>query len=267
MTITSTKCGLCGKTFNFNTSFFAPSPDSAGFFIGNICPECSDRRQLKVLQQAEEVERANTAARWNTEQTIQVELVNKAQKQLELNRRQFEISQQQELENQIRREQFEVELERGRLNALVQIEERKRNPGEYECIACRFVTLKYRSTKCTSCQASIPSEYWEEVDERRAKRVEVERAEERLRIESKRKDDENRKALRLQVQQIKRENIAFHVFKGAGWGFGIGCILAIPGYYIFFALVGLWAWNQGRGVSAGNMAAISVIALTTVLGA
>jgi len=38
------------------------------------------------------------------------------------------------------------------------------NPGQYDCPACLYRTLKRRATRCPTCQASIPSEYWSQVD-------------------------------------------------------------------------------------------------------
>ena len=50
------------------------------------------------------------------------------------------------------------------------------NPGDYDCPACLYRTLKYRATRCPMCRADVGSGYWIGVDTRaRAAKEEWER--------------------------------------------------------------------------------------------
>ena len=40
------------------------------------------------------------------------------------------------------------------------------NPGDYECPACGYKTLKYRRTACPKCRREVSADYWVKVDER-----------------------------------------------------------------------------------------------------
>jgi len=81
-----------------------------------------------------------------------------------------------------RLEQSREYLEQSRENAEL-VAEARINPGDYDCPECFFRTLKYRARRCPTCQASIGTEYWNQVDER--KRIEAERAAERARADAK----------------------------------------------------------------------------------
>ena len=42
----------------------------------------------------------------------------------------------------------------------------KNNPGDYDCPACRYTTLKYLASRCPKCQADTPQGYWLPIIER-----------------------------------------------------------------------------------------------------
>lgn len=51
----------------------------------------------------------------------------------------------------------------------------KNNPGDYDCPACRYTTLKYLASRCPKCQADTPSGYWLPIIERERARAEADR--------------------------------------------------------------------------------------------
>ena len=74
--------------------------------------------------------------------------------------------------NQSKRNAEEL-LEQSRENA-ERIADARINPGDYDCPACLYRTLRYRASRCPTCQANVGTEYWDRVDAR--KKEEAERA-------------------------------------------------------------------------------------------
>lgn len=56
------------------------------------------------------------------------------------------------------------------------IADAKVNPGDYDCPSCLYRTLRYRASRCPTCQGTVTAEYWDQVDARQRERVERERA-------------------------------------------------------------------------------------------
>ena len=44
----------------------------------------------------------------------------------------------------------------------------RENPGEYGCPHCRYITLRYRATRCPSCQGEVERYFWDDLDAREA---------------------------------------------------------------------------------------------------
>lgn len=47
------------------------------------------------------------------------------------------------------------------------------NPGDYECPACRMISLRYRASRCPKCQSDVSGHFWEDI--REAEKAEEER--------------------------------------------------------------------------------------------
>jgi len=112
-----------------------------------------------------------------------------------------------------RLEQSREYLEQSRENAEL-VAEARINPGDYDCPECFFRTLKYRARRCPTCQASIGTEYWNQVDER--KRIEAERAAERARADAKAAKEkwEREAPAREQAAREAAQNLARRAAEG-----------------------------------------------------
>lgn len=78
----------------------------------------------------------------------------------------YRIEQHQRIveESDVRREELaREEMEQLSENARL-IADARNNPGDYDCPACLYRTLKYKASRCPLCRASPGTEYWERVD-------------------------------------------------------------------------------------------------------
>ena len=72
--------------------------------------------------------------------------------------RQEDLEREEEAQAE-RLEQSRENAERARENA-ERVAEARANPGDYDCPACRYRTLRYCASRCPKCQANVDNEYW-----------------------------------------------------------------------------------------------------------
>lgn len=77
--------------------------------------------------------------------------------------------------------QYENSLnERARSESAVRAAYLTNNPGDYECPACKMVSLKYCASRCPKCQADVTSDFWGRIQEQeRSERERRQQAEEK----------------------------------------------------------------------------------------
>ena len=94
---------------------------------------------------------------------------------------------QEEREEERRREQEEREEERHEENIRLREQEdfKRKNPGDYECPECLFITLKKGATRCPVCHAAIARDHWPPIVERERLQAEETARRERLAAEEK----------------------------------------------------------------------------------
>jgi hypothetical protein len=71
------------------------------------------------------------------------------------------------------------------INSIRESEYRSRNPGNYQCPACKLITLLDGASRCPMCRTDVPSSYWLSVRERAQRAREAEAAAKRSEEEAK----------------------------------------------------------------------------------
>lgn len=139
---------------------------------------------------------------------------------------------------QVLREQLNSRMRHHEIIQLLEEESfKKRNPGEFECPECLFITLKRGATRCPICHSMITQDYWvaayeaeRQENERRAieeqrqrekselmAKVSAQRAEEYGRLIEQDRINENIERRRRQVRQWWHVLVALLVYAAYVW--------------------------------------------------
>lgn len=132
------------------------------------------------------------------------------------------------------RHQELVDLHESSIQAVRESDYNHKNPGEYECPNCGYITLKYRKSRCCECQGEVKGEYWERVDAAKEAAAERRRAKNKAEAEERERTAPARaaaaKAARAAAKAAAfsddvKGGFAFAMIIGAVVGFPIGAII------------------------------------------
>ena len=121
------------------------------------------------------------------------------------------------------------------MDALRESDERRANPGDYECPHCRYISLKRYATRCPLCRESPDSEYWNRVEKREERERERAKAAAEERVRLAKIAAEKHAAEAEQRQRQEQEAAAKEAAERRSLGLFALALLAIAGIFAWSA--------------------------------